>query len=280
VVHFGIREHAMGAIMNGMALHGGIRPFGGTFLIFSDYMRPAIRLAALMEQPVTYVFTHDSIGLGEDGPTHQPVEQLAALRAIPNVMDLRPGDAAETAEAWKVAVERRDGPSFLALSRQKVAILDRTVMAPADGLRRGGYILAEADGGTPKVILIATGSELGLAVEARERLEADDIPTRVVSLPSWHLFGRQSASYRDRVLPPAVAARVSVEAASTFGWTRWVGSAGRSIGLDHFGASAPAEVLYEHFGITVDAVVEAARELLGARRGEADDPQAEGAGQE
>jgi len=261
VAHFGIREHAMGAVLNGMSLHGGVRPFGGTFLVFSDYMRPAIRLAALMGRPVTYVFTHDSIGLGEDGPTHQPVEHLAALRAVPNLLDLRPGDAAETAEAWKVAMER-NGPSFMALSRQKVAILDRKILAPADGLRRGGYILAEAAGGTPTVILMASGSELGLAMEARERLEADGVPTRVVSLPSWRLFEEQSASYRYRVLPPTLTARVSVEAATTFGWERWVGSQGRSVGLDHFGASAPADVLYREFGITVDAVVEAARNLL------------------
>jgi transketolase len=263
VAHFGIREHAMGAVLNGMALHGGIHPFGGTFLIFSDYMRPAIRLAALMRQPVTYVFTHDSIGLGEDGPTHQPVEQLASLRAVPNLMDLRPGDAAETVEAWKVAIERTDGPSFLALSRQKVAILDRTKLTSAEGLRRGAYILAEASGDEPRVILIASGTELELAVQAREQLEADGVPTRVVSLPSWFLFRQQSASYRYRVLPPTVTARVSVEAASTFGWTMWVGSDGRSIGLDHFGASAPAEVLYREFGITAAAVVEAAKSILG-----------------
>ncbi len=263
VVHFGIREHAMGAILNGMSLHGGVRPFGGTFLVFSDYMRPAIRLAALMGQPVTYVFTHDSIGLGEDGPTHQPIEQLAALRAIPNLVDLRPGDAAETAEAWRIALERADGPSFLALSRQKVDILDRSVLASAEGVRRGGYILADASEGTPRVILLASGTELALAVEARERLEADGIPTRVVSLPSWRLFQEQSSSYRYRVLPPSVTARVSVEAASTFGWERWVGTEGRAIGVDHFGASAPAEVLYREFGVTVDAVVEAAQSLLG-----------------
>jgi transketolase len=262
VAHFGIREHAMGAVLNGMSLHGGVRPFGGTFLIFSDYMRPAIRLAALMGRPVTYVFTHDSIGLGEDGPTHQPVEQLGALRAVPNLLDLRPGDAAETAEAWKVAMERSEGPSFLALSRQKVAILDRTLLAPADGLRRGGYILAEATADTPDVILMASGSELELVVEARKHLEADGVPTRVVSLPSWRLFQEQSASYRYRVLPPSVTARVSVEAATTFGWERWVGSQGRAVGLDHFGASAPADILYREFGITVDAVVEAARSLL------------------
>jgi len=262
VIHFGIREHAMAAAMNGMALHGGVRPFGGTFLIFSDYMRPAIRLAALMRQRVTYVFTHDSIGLGEDGPTHQPVEQLPALRAIPGLCDLRPGDAAETAEAWKVALEREDGPTFLALSRQSVPILDRGTLASAEGLRRGGYVLAEASTGEPQVILIASGTELSLALAARDELEAGNVPTRVVSLPSWRLFSEQSVAYRHRILPPAVTARVSVEASSTFGWERWVGSEGRAIGLERFGASAPAEVLYEKLGITTDAVVEAARALI------------------
>jgi transketolase len=262
VMHFGIREHAMGAILNGMALHGGVRTFGGTFLIFSDYMRPSIRLASLMELPVTYVFTHDSIGLGEDGPTHQPVEQLAALRAIPGLQDLRPADSAETAVAWRVAMERKDGPSFLALSRQKVAVLDRTKLASADGLRRGGYVLADASGGAPTVILIASGSEVGLALDARERLESEGVPTRVVSLPSWFLFARQDARYRDEVLPPSVSARVSVEAAVTFGWDRWVGSVGRAVGVDHFGASAPQEILYEKFGVTTEAVVAAARSLL------------------
>ena len=261
-IHYGIREHAMASIMNGMALHGGIRPFGGTFLIFSDYMRPAIRLAALMGQSVIYVFTHDSIGLGEDGPTHQPVEQLAALRAVPNLCDLRPGDAAETEIAWRVAIERTEGPSFLALTRQKVVLLDRRgMLAGAEGLRRGGYVLAEAANGTPEVILIASGSELGIILEARERLEAEGTPTRVVSLPSWYLFGRQEKDYRDSVLPPAISKKVSVEAASTFGWTRWVGASGSSLGLDHFGASAPSDILFEKFGFTVEDVVEAARNM-------------------
>jgi transketolase len=267
VVHFGVREHAMGGVMNGMALHGGVRPFGGTFLVFSDYMRPAIRLAALMGQPVVYVFTHDSIGLGEDGPTHQPVEQLAALRAVPGLVDLRPGDAAETAVAWQVAVERSDGPTFLALSRQSVPILDRGVLGSADGLRRGGYVLAEASGDAPSVILIASGTELALALEARERLEAEGVPTRVVSLPSWHLFAGQSVAYRHRVLPPSAKARVAVEAATTFGWERWVGPEGHAIGLDRFGASAPAEVLYRELGITTDAVVDAARAAVDRARG-------------
>ena len=261
-IHYGIREHAMASIMNGMALHGGIRPFGGTFLIFSDYMRPAIRLAALMGQSVIYVFTHDSIGLGEDGPTHQPVEQLAALRAVPNLCDLRPGDAAETEIAWRVAIERTEGPSFLALTRQKVVLLDRRgILAGAEGLRRGGYVLAEAASGTPEVILIASGSELGIILEARERLEAEGTPTRVVSLPSWYLFGRQEKGYRDSVLPPEISNKVSVEAASTFGWTRWVGASGSSLGLDHFGASAPSDILFEKFGFAVEDVVKAARNV-------------------
>ena len=258
-IHYGVREHAMGAMMNGMALHGGIRPFGGTFLIFSDYMRPAIRLAALMGQSVIYVFSHDSIGLGEDGPTHQPVEQLASLRAIPGLMDLRPCDAAETEIAWRVAMEHTSGPSFLALSRQSVPLLDRTnTLSSASGLRRGGYVLAEATGGSPSKILIASGTEMSLALAAREKLEADGIPTRVVSLPSWHLFQLQEESYRNEVLPPDVRARVSIEAGSTFGWERWTGSYGQSIGLDRFGASAPASVLFTELGFTVDAVVKAA----------------------
>jgi len=288
-VHYGVREHAMGSVMNGMALHGGVRPFGGTFLIFSDYMRPAIRLASLMGQPVIYVFSHDSIGLGEDGPTHQPIEQLASLRAIPGLMDLRPGDGPETEVAWRVAIERTDGPAFLALSRQDVPLLARSAagdgragrsqadgvaygsadgaaqsgaLASAEGLRRGGYVLSEASGGAPSAILLASGSELGVAVEARERLEAAGTPTRVVSLPSWYLFDRQEPAYRDEVLPPSVGARVSIEAGSTFGWQRWVGSTGRSIGLDRFGASAPAEILFEKFGFTVDAVVNAVEEIL------------------
>ena len=280
IVHYGVREHAMGSVMNGMVLHGGIRPYGGTFLIFSDYMRPAIRLAGLMGQPVIYVFSHDSIGLGEDGPTHQPIEQLASLRAIPNVMDLRPGDGPETEMAWRVAVERSDGPSFLALSRQTVPLLDRAAagdggsgpgfgaaptegdLATAEGLRRGGYVLAEASSGTPTLILIASGTELALAAEAREHLEAKGTPTRVVSLPSWFLFQKQSQAYRDEVLPPSVAARVSIEAGSTFGWERWVGGGGRSIGLDRFGASAPAALLFEKFGFTVDNVAETASTIL------------------
>ncbi len=256
IIHFGVREHAMASLLNGMALHGGIRPFAGTFLVFSDYMRPAIRVAALMGVPVIYVFTHDSIGLGEDGPTHQPVEHLLALRAIPNVLDLRPGDPAETAVAWKVAVERRSGPSFLSLTRQGVPSLERDHEEGAEGLRRGAYVLQEASTGEPDLILIASGSELHLAVEARATLEARGIPTRVVSLPSWFLFAAQDRTYQERVLPPRVTARVSVEAGTSVGWERWLGAGGIAIGLDHFGASAPWKVLYEEFGITPSRVVE------------------------
>jgi transketolase len=264
VVHFGVREHAMGAIMNGLSLHGGIRPFGGTFLIFSDYMRPAIRLAGLMGVKGTYVFTHDSIGLGEDGPTHQPIEQLMALRAIPNVMDLRPGDPAETAVAWQVAMEREGGPAFLSLTRQKIPATDRSTLADADGLRRGAYVLAEATGDVAEVVLLASGSELHLALEARTRLEEEGTPTRVVSFPSWHLFGEQDEAYRASVLGEGQVVRIAIEAGTTFGWERWTGASGRAIGIDRFGASAPAEVLFEKFGITTDAVVARARELLGA----------------
>jgi transketolase len=269
LVHYGIREHAMGSIMSGMTLHGGVRPYAGTFLIFSDYMRPAVRLAGLMGRPVIYVYSHDSIGLGEDGPTHQPIEHLGSLRMIPNVMDLRPADAAETEIAWRVAIERQDGPAFLALSRQKVAVLERGrgpaepgKVGSAEGLRRGGYTLREASSGEPELILIASGSEVGLALEAALQLEAEGTPTRVVSLPSWFLFGQQDRAYRDSVLPPAVKARVSVEAGSTFGWSRWVGDEGLSVGLDHFGASAPAEVLFEKFGFNLENVVGIARQVL------------------
>ncbi|MDT8341250.1 MAG: transketolase [Longimicrobiales bacterium] len=263
VIHFGIREHAMGAVMNGMALHGGVRPFGGTFLIFSDYMRPAVRLAALMGLPTVYVWTHDSIGLGEDGPTHQPIEQLMTLRMIPGLMDLRPCDPAETAVAWQVALERCDGPAFLALTRQSVpnAPRDGDAAQPA-GLRRGAYVLAEAAGGTPAVVLLATGSEVHVALSARAALEADGVPTRVVSFPSWHLFQRQDAEYRAAVLGPESAVRVSVEAGVTLGWERWLGTRGTAVGIDRFGASAPAENLYRELGVTPEAVADAARRLL------------------
>ncbi len=264
-LHFGVREHAMGAILNGMALHGGVRVYGGTFLVFSDYMRPAIRLAALMGLPVTYVFTHDSIGLGEDGPTHQPIEHLAALRAIPNLMDFRPADAAETAAAWQLALQRTDGPTFLSLTRQGVPRLDRTGTPDPDGVLRGGYIFREASGGKPSVLLIASGSELQLALAARDQLEGEGVPTRVVSLPSWHLFAKQERSWIDRVLPPTVRARVGVEAGTTFGWERWVGTDGALVGIDHFGASAPAEVLFREFGLTASKVASTARTLLDDR---------------
>ena len=262
VVHFGVREHAMGGIMNGMALHGGVRPFGGTFLIFSDYMRPSIRLAALMNLPVTYVLTHDSIGLGEDGPTHQPIEQLMTLRFIPGLQDLRPCDGPETREAWVAAMNYQSGPSFLALTRQKVPVLDRTVMGSAKGLHQGGYTLSEAAEGTPQVVLMASGSEVGLALEAQSSLAAEGIHARVVSMPSWHLFSKQSADYRKTVLPEGLP-KVSVEAGSTLGWERWLNGNGQAIGIDHFGASAPADRLYAEFGITASAVHQAAKALVG-----------------
>ncbi|MEU5256882.1 transketolase [Streptomyces longwoodensis] len=263
-LHFGVREHGMGAIMNGIALHGGTRVYGGTFLTFSDYMRGAVRLAALMQLPVTYVWTHDSIGLGEDGPTHQPVEHYAALRAIPGLDFVRPADANETAVAWRTILEHNDRPAGLALSRQNLPVFDRTRFASAEGVAKGGYVLAEASGGTPEVILMGTGSEVQIAVAAREALEADGIPTRVVSLPCWEWFAAQDQAYREEVLPPTVRARVSVEAGVPLGWRDFVGDAGRTVGLDHYGASAAYTVLYEQFGLTADAVVAAARESLEA----------------
>ena len=263
-LHFGVREHAMGGILNGIALHGGLRSYGGTFLIFSDYMRPSIRLAGLMGLPVTYVFTHDSIGLGEDGPTHQPIEQLPALRAIPRLMDLRPADAVETAEAWKLALEYGEGPSFLSLTRQGVPPLSRDRTPDPAAVRRGGYVFREATDGRPDVILLASGSELHLAVEAAEELEAEGIATRVVSLLSWHLFQAQTEEYQNQVLPSRVTARVAVEAAAGLGWERWIGTSGRYVGMDGFGASAPAPRLFQEFGITADAVASAARSLVKA----------------
>jgi transketolase len=257
-IRFGVREHGMGSILNGMALHGGVIPYGGTFLIFSDYMRPPIRLAAMMGQRVIYVFTHDSIGLGEDGPTHQPVEQLAALRAIPNLTVIRPGDANETAEAWRQAIQNTNGPTALVLTRQNVPTLDRKKSNPASGLGRGGYVVNKLEGKKPEIILIGTGSELSLALEAAAQLETQGKTVQVVSLPSWELFDRQPQSYRDEVLPPAVKVRVSIEAGSPQGWERYVGDQGRIIGLDHFGASAPYKVLYRQFGITAERVVEEA----------------------
>ncbi|HWC79459.1 MAG TPA: transketolase [Pseudonocardiaceae bacterium] len=258
-LHFGIREHAMGSILNGIALHGPTRPYGGTFLIFSDYMRPAVRLAALMQLPVTYVWTHDSIGLGEDGPTHQPIEHLAALRAIPGLTVVRPGDANETAAAWRALLTKDDGPVGLALTRQALPTQPGTKELAAEGVARGGYVLADAEGGLPEVVLIATGSELQLAVAARETLQADGIRTRVVSLPSVEWFDAQDQAYRDSVIPPQVKARVAVEAGVAQPWYRFVGDAGEIVSIEHFGASADYKTLFKEFGFTADAVVDAAR---------------------
>ncbi|MBW2437548.1 MAG: transketolase [Deltaproteobacteria bacterium] len=262
-LRFGVREHGMGGILNGMALHGGLIPYGATFLIFSDYMRPSIRLAALTEQQVIYVFTHDSIGLGEDGPTHQPIEQLAALRAIPNIVLIRPCDANETAQAWQAAIQHRDGPVALALTRQNLPTLDRSAQyASAAGLHQGGYVLSEATDDKPEVILIASGSEVPIALKAAEMMIAKGYPTRVVSMPSWELFDAQPAEYRDQILPPAVTAKIAIEAGSAQGWHRFVGDAGRVVALDHFGASAPAQTLFEKFGLTAERVVEKALETV------------------
>jgi transketolase len=263
-VHFGVREHAMGGILNGMALHGGVRPYGGTFLIFSDYMRPAIRLAALMELPVAFVFTHDSIGLGEDGPTHQPIEQLTALRAIPGLHVFRPADATETAVGWRLALERPRGPTAMALTRQALPVIDRTRHAAADGALRGGYVLIGA--GNPQVLLIGTGSEVHLALAASERLAAKGVRARVVSMPCCERFDEQPREYRERVLPPAIRARVAVEAGSTNGWYKYVGLDGEVVGLDRYGASAPYQTIYRELGLTADAVVAAAERTL-ARTG-------------
>jgi transketolase len=260
-MHFGVREHAMGAIANGMAAHGGVIPFGATFLIFSDYMRPAIRLAALMGLHVIHVFTHDSIALGEDGPTHQPIEQLASLRAIPDLTVIRPGDANETAVAWRVALESRDRPVLLVLSRQNLSTLDRGRHASAEGLRRGAYVLLDAPNGKPDLILIASGSEVALIVAAAERLQADGIGARCVSMPSWDLFERLPQGERDAILPPGVTARLAVEAGVAQGWDRYVGAKGDVLGIDRFGASAPSQVLLREYGFTVDNVCARARAL-------------------
>jgi transketolase len=262
-IHFGVREHAMGAAINGIAAHGGLIPFGSTFLIFSDYLRPSIRLAALMQLGVIYVFTHDSIGVGEDGPTHQPVEQLVALRAIPRLIVIRPGDANETSVAWQVAIESRSCPVALVLSRQNVPTLERSQYAPADGLRRGAYVLADAPGGRADIILIGTGSELSLVVAARERLAQQNIHARVVSMPSWELFDQQPKEYRETIFPKSLPARLAVEAALPLGWHRYVGDNGDVIGVERFGASAPGNVVMEKLGFTVDHVVERATALLG-----------------
>ncbi|GGM63426.1 transketolase [Longimycelium tulufanense] len=267
-LHFGVREHAMGAILNGIALHGGTRPYGGTFLVFSDYMRPAVRLAALMKSAAIYVWTHDSIGLGEDGPTHQPVEHLAALRAIPGLSVVRPADANETAAVWKTVLERPDAPAGLALTRQNVPVLEGT---DAEGVARGGYVLVDGDNGNgePDVVIIATGSEVQLAVEARKILAEQGVAARVVSMPCVEWFDEQDQTYRDQVLPPSVKARVSVEAGVAMPWHRFVGDAGETVSLEHFGASADYKTLFREFGFTAEAVVEAARRSLGRARGTA-----------
>ncbi|MGN6524038.1 MAG: transketolase-like TK C-terminal-containing protein, partial [Actinomycetes bacterium] len=270
VLHFGIREHAMGSILNGLALHGGTRPYGGTFLVFSDYMRPAVRLAALMKLPVTYVWTHDSIGLGEDGPTHQPVEHLAALRAIPGLDVVRPADANETVVAWRTILEHTDRPAGLILSRQNLPVFDRSSgFAPAEGVARGAYVLQDADGeGDPDVVLVGTGSEVQIAVAAAEQLAGEGVRARVVSMPCFEWFAEQDQAYRDSVLPPSVRARVSVEAGIAQGWRDVVGDAGRSVSLEHFGASADYQDLYREFGFTADHVVAAAKESIAAATGD------------
>ncbi len=264
-IHFGVREHTMGGILNGLALHGGVIPYGGTFLVFSDYMRPTIRLAAMMELPVVYVFTHDSVGLGEDGPTHQPVEHLPALRAIPKLIVVRPADATETVEAWRMALEYQEGPVALLLTRQKLPILDRSALAPAEGLKRGAYVLAGADG-TPDLILIASGSEVQVALDARERLAAQGVRARVVSMPSWELFERQPSDYQAQVLPPDVTARLAVEAAVPLGWERYVGPQGYVVGLNRFGASAPYKTIFEQLGFTGENVALQALAVLDKAR--------------
>jgi transketolase len=261
-LHFGVREHAMGASVNGMTV-SGLRAFGATFFNFSDYMRASMRLAALMQAPSIFIFTHDSIGVGEDGPTHQPIEQLASLRAMPNMIVLRPGDANEVVEAWKIIAQLRHSPVSLVLTRQALPTLDRSKYAPASGAAKGAYVLADAPGGKPELILLGTGSELSLCVEAYEKLKAEGVKARVVSMPSWEIFDNQDAAYKESVLPPDVTARVSVEMAATFGWERYTGSKGRNIGMHRFGASAPLKDLLKYFGFTVDKVVAEAHAALG-----------------
>ena len=261
--HFGIREHGMGSIMNGMSLFGGIIPYGATFLIFSDYMRPPVRLACIMDRHVIYVYTHDSIGLGEDGPTHQPIEQLSALRAIPRMTLIRPADASETAEAWRAALKHK-GPVALVLTRQKLPFIDRSKYASASGLARGAYVLADTPGGAPQVVMMSSGSEVSLVLDAQKKLEADGIRARAVSMPSHELFARQDQAYRDSVLPKGVK-RIAIEAAHPMSWYRWVGDDGVIIGIERFGASAPAPTIYEHLGITADRMVETAKKLVGKK---------------
>jgi transketolase len=264
VLHFGIREHAMASILNGIVLHGNTRPFGGTFLIFSDYMRPAVRLAALMAAPSIFVWTHDSVALGEDGPTHQPIEQLTTLRAIPGLDVVRPADANEVAWAWKTMLERRKGPAGIALSRQNLPVFDRSVVASAEGVAKGAYVLVASSKPTPDVILMGSGSEVQFAVEAATALEAEGIAASVVSVPCQEWFAEQDAAYRESVFPAAVRARVSVEAGLGLTWLPYIGDAGRSVSIEHFGASADYKTLYREFGITTEAVVAAAKESLAA----------------
>jgi transketolase len=265
--HFGVREHGMGAILNGMARHGGVVPYGATFLIFSDYMRPSIRLAALMGCRVIYVLTHDSVGLGEDGPTHQPVEHLASLRAMPNLHVFRPADANETAAAWKAAMERTAGPTAIVLTRQKIPVLPPEKVFRDGNVYRGAYVLEDSGDGSPDVLLLASGSEVGVAMAAGKQLAAEGVKARVVSMPCWERFEEQPAEYRRAVLPPHVPVRVSVEAGATFGWERYVGSPGGSVGIDRFGASAPADRVFRELGITPEAVRDRAKSLLEAAKG-------------
>jgi transketolase len=268
ILHFGVREHAMGSTLTGMSLNGGLIPFGGTFMCFSDYMKPAIRLAALSHVQVVYVFTHDSVGLGEDGPTHQPIEQLAGLRAIPNLYVIRPADVHETREAWRLAILRQHAPTALVLTRQKLPLIDRTnTYASAEGTRRGAYVLADATDAegkptTPKLILLSTGSEVSLCLEARETLQTEGTPTRVVSMPCWDLFEEQEKEYRESVIPSTVKARLGVEAAASLGWHRWVGDSGDVLCLDQFGASAPGATALKELGFNTDNLTARARALL------------------
>ncbi len=264
-IHWGVREHGMAAALNGIAAHGGLRPFGSTFLVFSDYMKPSIRLAAIMRLPVIYIGTHDSIGVGEDGPTHQPIEHLAMLRAIPNMVLLRPADATETIEAWRVALQRHDGPTLLVLSRQKLPVLDRDAMGKAEGVARGAYVLLDPPGGNPQAILIATGSEVHVALAAAKLLQADRVKVRVVSMPSWELFAAQPEAYQHEVLPPTVRARLAIEAASPFGWLRWTTEAGATLGMSGFGASAPGDRLFQEFKLTPEHAADMVRGLLARR---------------
>ena len=261
-VWFGVREHGMGSIMNGLAAHKGVRVFGGTFLTFSDYMKGAIRLAALTEAPVIYVFTHDSVGLGEDGPTHQPIEQVAALRIIPNLITIRPADANETIQAWRVAIERKKGPVALILSRQKLPVIDQDKFPSATNVEKGAYILKDAGDEHPQLILIATGSEVSLALAAQEKLVADGLSVRVVSMPSWELFEKQDASYKERVLPKATKKRLSIEALSPFGWEKYTGDEGKVLGINRFGESGKGEEVLEALGFSVANVVNEAKKLL------------------